>query len=141
WDPYGDLWPDIALRLDRTTSVKPWPARRVLSWSDPALFGSPFLVLAGRGAVSFSEGDLSRARDYLAGGGFLLIDGSEGERGGPFARSLADLPGLLFPGAEWKDVPSDHAVFRAFFLLQGPAGRRKSGSALKGLWVQDRLAA
>jgi hypothetical protein len=141
WDPYGDLWPDVAARLDALTSVKPWPSRRVAGWDDAALFASPFILLTGRGALSFSESDLSRLRDYLSGGGFLLIDNAEGERGGAFDRSAASLPAALFPGWAWKDVPADDAVFRSFFLMRKAAGRRMASETLKGLWVQDRLAA
>jgi hypothetical protein len=130
----------VAQRLDRLTSIKPWPARRVVSWDDPLLFASPFALLTGRGALSFSETEVTRVRDYLTGGGFLLIDGAEGEPGGAFNRSLTDWPARLFPGAEWREIPADHALFRSFFLLRRAAGRRRAGGSLKGLWVQDRLA-
>jgi hypothetical protein len=141
WDPYGDLWPEIAQHLRSTTSINPWPDRRVLGSSDPALFESPFLVLAGRGAVAFSSDDADRLRAYLSAGGFLLVDNSEADPAGPFARSVSSLPARLFPDGEWKKIPSDNAVFRSFFLLKEASGRRKSGEGLKGLWVGGRLAA
>jgi hypothetical protein len=139
-EPYGDLWPDLRSFLEQTTSLQPWPQRRVLSWDDPLLKESPFLVLAGRGSVDMGEADLARLREYLSGGGFLLIDNTEADAGGPFARSVAALPSRLYRGASWKIVPPDHAVFRSFFLLRRASGRRRGEGALKGLWVGDRLA-
>ncbi|MBI4396910.1 MAG: DUF4159 domain-containing protein [Elusimicrobia bacterium] len=141
WDPYPTVWNQIAATLAQTTSVSPLPERRVLTAEDPGLFESPFLVLMGRGRVVLSEEGKRNLRHYLSGGGFLLIDNSEAEKGGPFARTvLAALSGL-FPDAAWRSVPPDHAVFRAFFLLRGVSGRRIAEPDLKGLWVQDRLTA
>jgi hypothetical protein len=141
WDPHGDLWPDIADALSRTTSVRPWPARRVLDAADPALFESPFLLLTGRGAFSLPDEDVSRLREYLARGGFLLVDNAEADRGGPFARSALALPARLEPGGAWRPVPGDHAVFRSFYFLRRASGRRRAEGRLLGFWSGDRLAA
>jgi hypothetical protein len=141
WDPYGDLWPEMAEKLDRTTSIRPWTSRRILEARDPALLETPFLVLTGRGAVSFSDEEIARLRDWISDGGFLLVDNVEASRGGAFARSVDALPARFFPGAAWREIPPDNAVFRSFFLLRGASGRRMASETLKGLWVGDRLAA
>lgn len=140
-DPYGDLWPQIGEELVRYTSLRPWPARRQVGWNDPELFESPFLLVQGRGALTWSDADLARLRDYLSGGGFLLLDNAEADKGGPFARSVTALPARLMSGGGWKEIPVDHAVYRSFFLLRGAAGRRRAEGKLWGLWWEDRLAA
>jgi hypothetical protein len=142
WDPYPALWPEIASTLERTTSLRPWPERRAVGENDPSLYESPFVLLTGRGPVRLTEDALESLRRYLSAGGFLFIDSAEADRAGPFARSLEALPEKLFPGQRWADIPPDHALFRAFFLLpsgNGP-GRRQSARP-RGLWVQGRLAA
>lgn len=139
-EPYGDLWPQLAEALRLSTSLDPWPRRRLITWNDDALFESPFLLVAGRGALALTESDLSRLRDFLAGGGFLLLDNTEAEKGGPFGRSVAALPARLVPGESWREVPADHAVFRSFYLLRRASGRRRTEGKLWGLWTEGRLS-
>jgi hypothetical protein len=141
WDPHPGVWSHAADFLRRTTSVEPPSERRVLTLDDPELFDSPFLALLGKGTVSFSEADKDSLRDYLAAGGFLFIDDSAAERKGPFARSVLPAVESLFPGAAWEPLPREHAVYRAFFLARGAAGRRVVDEDLRGLKIQDRVAA
>jgi len=140
WDPYPRVWEQAGAYLERTTSVTPWPQRQTLRLDDPRLFEAPFLLLAGRGAVNFSERELFQLRNYLSGGGMLFIDNTEAEKNSPFARSALALGERLFPGTTWETLPANHAVFRSFFLLRGAAGRRLADPSLKGLRVQDRVA-
>ncbi len=141
WDPAPDVWGTQAPYLRRTTSLDPWPARRVLALGDAAAGESPFLCLAGRGDPSFSDADVGRLRDVLSAGGFLLIDNAEANAGGPFARAARALPARLSGDARWRTVPQDHALYRSFFLLHRSAGRRRSDDDLEGLWFGDRLVA
>lgn len=141
WDPYPGVWDGLSAYLRQTTSVQPWPERRVLSLDDPRLFESPFLVLAGRGAAAFSDAEAQKLKAYLDGGGFLLIDDTEAERNGPFGRAARGLVETLFPGSSWEALPADHVVFRSFFLLHGASGRRFTDPVLRGFRVQGRVAA
>lgn len=141
WDPYPSVWEQIGPYLRQTTSLSPKAERRVVAAGDPLFFQSPFVAILGRGAVSFSDQDLSQLRTYLSGGGFVFVDNSEAERNGPFARSVLPAIEKLFPGAAWETLPSDHAVYRAFFLLRAAAGRRVVDSEFKALKIQGRVAA
>lgn len=141
WDPYPQVWESVNAFLQQYTSVRPWPERRVVGAEDAALFQYPFLVWAGRGQAGLSERAQFNLRHYLAGGGFLFIDNSEGEKNSAFARSVLPLLEKLFPNAAWEPVPPGHAVFRSFFLLKAAAGRRMADPALMGLKIQDRLVA
>ncbi|MBL0057618.1 MAG: DUF4159 domain-containing protein [Elusimicrobia bacterium] len=139
WDPYPEVWGWGAVFLRQTTRLDPVDERRVLRLSDDALFESPFLVVAGRGGLDFSEPDLARIRDYLAAGGLVFFDDTEASSSSPFSRSVRDLPDRLFSGARWRPVPLDHALYRSFFLLRSGAGRRRVDPGLQGLWLADRL--
>jgi hypothetical protein len=141
WDPYPQVWGPISAFLKQMTSVTSVESRRVVSAADPALFDSPFLLVSGRGFVKLSERELFNMRNYLAGGGFLLVDNSEAEKNSAFARSILPQVAKLFPGSAWEPLASNHAVFRSFFLLKSAAGRRVVEPALLGLKVQDRVVA
>jgi hypothetical protein len=141
WDPYPDVWGWGAVFLRQTTRLDPVMDRRVVRLSDDALFESPFLVITGRGDFTISEPDLSRLRDYLSAGGFLFFDDTEASLTSPFSGSVRSLPNRLFPGSQWRPIPSDHAIFRSFFLLQRATGRKRINPTLQGLWLADRLVA
>ncbi len=141
WDPYPSVWEQIGPYLQQTTSLSPMTERRVVSAGDGTFFQSPFVVLLGRGAVSFTDQELNHLRTYLSGGGFLFVDNTDAERNGPFARSVLPALERLFPGAAWEALPSDHAVYRSFFLLRAAAGRRIVEPEWKALKIQGRVAA
>lgn len=141
WDPYPEVWGWAAVFLRQTTRLDPEPERRVLRLSDDALFDSPFLVVTGRGELSFSETELAHLRDYLSSGGFLFLDDTEASASSPFSKSARALPDRLFPKSHWRPVPSDHALYRSFFLLRSSAGRKRVDPSLQGLWLADRLVA
>lgn len=141
WDPYPDVWEWGALSLRQTTRLNPVLERRTLRLSDDLLFESPFVAVTGRGDLPFSDSDLQRLRDYLSSGGFLFLDDTEASRSSPFSRSARGLPDRLFPGAQWRPVPNDHALFRSFFLLRGASGRKRVDPSLQGFWLADRLVA
>ncbi|MDE2512344.1 MAG: DUF4159 domain-containing protein, partial [Elusimicrobia bacterium] len=141
WDPYPDAPARVAAFLSEVTSARVASQRRVISISDPALFSSPFLYLAGREAPpDLTDFELRRLRQYLAGGGFLWIEDSTGGPPGTFdAWVRRALPALL-PGADLMPLPSDHVIFRTFFLLRGPAGRVRTQGALEGVSWGGRVA-
>lgn len=141
WDPYPEGWSQMAPWVRRLTSVDPWPARREVSLTDPALRDSPFLWVTGRGDPGWGDREIFDLRRYLETGGFLVIDNAEGKSRGPFDRAAQTLPARLWADAAWRPVPSTHALRRSFFLLKGPHGRQAEGEGLWGLWAGDRLVA
>jgi hypothetical protein len=141
WDPYPDAPARVTAFLAEVTSARVAPERRVIALSDPALFSSPFLYLAGREAPPEpSDAELRRLRQYLAGGGFLWIEDSTGGPPGTFDRWARRVLPLLLPEADLKPLPADHVIFRTFFLLRGPAGRVRTQGALEGASWGGRVA-
>ncbi len=70
------------------------------------LFNYPFLIMTGHGNVVFSDQEAENLRNYLIGGGFLLIDDDYGMK--PFI-----LPAMkkVFPDKEFIELPFEHPVF------------------------------
>ena len=141
WDPYPDAPDLIAAWLGEVTSVRTSPARRTISLSDPALFSSPFVYLAGTSAPpELRDDELRRLRQFISGGGFLWIEDSGGGPPGSFDRWLRrELPRIL-PDSSLKPLPPDHVIYRTFFLLRGPAGRVRVHGSLEGVDWAGRVA-
>ena len=141
WDPYPDAPGLITAWLGEVTSVRTSPARRTISLSDPALFSSPFVYLAGTSAPpELRDDELRRLRQFISGGGFLWVEDSGGGPPGSFDRWLRrELPRIL-PDSSLKPLPPDHVIYRTFFLLRGPSGRVRVHGALEGVDWAGRVA-
>jgi hypothetical protein len=81
---------------------------------DPALWDHPYLYMTGHGEVRFSPEERAELRRYLLGGGFLHADDNYG-LDESFRREVAE----LFPDRSLVEIPADHPVFRAFYLMEG----------------------
>jgi hypothetical protein len=141
WDPYPDAPDFISAWIAEVTSVRASPQRRAITLQDPALFSSPFLYLAGTSAPSeLRDDELRRLRQFVSGGGFLWIEDSGGGPPGSFDRWVRrELPRVL-PDAELKPLPTDHVLYRTFFLLRAPAGRVRVHGAAEGVDWGGRVA-
>ncbi|MBI3296880.1 MAG: DUF4159 domain-containing protein [Elusimicrobia bacterium] len=141
WDPYPGVHAEVLRWLGEVTSVLSVPARRELTLKDPALFSSPFVVLAGKQAPpALDEAELGRLRDYLTSGGFLWLEDSSGLPGGAFDRWARATLARALPDAELKPLPADHVLFKTFFLVKRIGGRVKTAGAVEGVEWGGRLA-
>jgi hypothetical protein len=97
-DTYGDSW---AIRLD-----------------DPKIRRYPFLYAleVGRnGGWSLNEDETDGLRDYLAAGGFLVIDDFWGtQQWAAFEREMT----RILPNHPIVEIPLDHEIFRAFYTIE-----------------------
>ncbi len=74
------------------------------------LFNYPFLIMTGHGNVVFSDQEAENLRNYLTGGGFLLIDDDYGME--PYIRPAMK---KVFPEQEFIELPFGHPVFQSPF--------------------------
>lgn len=141
WDPYPDVPAEALGFLSTVTSVLSVPEKRVISLTDPALFSSPLLVLAGRASPPpLSPEELENLRHYLMAGGMLWIEDSSGVTASGFDRWTRKTLASLLPDGELSVLGSDHVVYRTFFLLRGPAGRVMVKGFLEAIHWGGRLA-
>jgi hypothetical protein len=141
WQPRPSALRRLLWEIDKRTSidVKLDPAEVRLS--DPELHRWPFLYLAGDGALPpFSEDEVARLRRHLQAGGFLVVDGAEGHPGGAFDRSVRALATRIFPKQPLAQIPTDHVLYKSFYLLSQPAGRVLAVPYLEGVTHDGRLA-
>ena len=130
----------LAWEVRKRTSVEPIlePGRARLDKA--SLFRSPFLYW--RGSEDFpplGEEAIDGLRKYVHRGGFILIDdataGGEG-----FDRAVRRELLRAFPALPLKPIPSNHTIYRSFYLLDRPVGRVQGPPFLEGITYGDRIA-
>ncbi|MEQ1505060.1 MAG: DUF4159 domain-containing protein [Myxococcota bacterium] len=129
-----NAWKRLLYEVKGTTSVE-CEARSVrLKPEDPALFEHPFSVLIGSGGFAMpSDAGLEQIERYLSYGGFLVVDDTTAAENGPFDQSVRELVERMFPTRPLGPLPSDHSVYRSFFLLKEPLGRVDRFPYLEGV--------
>jgi hypothetical protein len=144
WNTRPNALRRMAWEIEKRTSIDVERDPAVVVPTSDTLHETPFLYLAGDRAFDLpSTSGIEALRRFLTFGGFLLIDSSEGTTDGAFDGSVRKLVAALFPttgSAKGLDiVPSDHVVYKSFYLLDKPVGRLAIAPALEGVVHDGRL--
>lgn len=130
----------LAFEIMDRTSLEVAPLPRLLALDAPELFDHPFLYLAGDGPFpAFSERESASLRRHLGYGGFLLLDSVDG--GAPFDLAVRRELTRALPESPLARVPSDHVLYKSFYLLDHQGGRQLVAPYLEGALLGGRLAA
>ncbi len=121
WARWATDFPDsdlnFSFRLQQLTSLKVNPDPITMRLTDPRLFDYPFIYIIEPGALSFSEDEAEKLREYLLNGGFLMVDDFWGE----YARQhfLAQMK-RVFPEPQYEaaELPFEHEIFRCVYRLK-----------------------
>ena len=144
WNPRPSALRRMSWEIEKRTSIdvdgQPAP---VTPYAD-ALHDNPFLYLAGdRGFELPSLSGIEALRRFLTFGGFLLVDSAEGTTDGAFDASVRRLVDTVLPPsgtAKGLDiVPTDHVIYKSFYLLDKPLGRLAIAPAMEGVVRDGRL--
>ena len=102
--------------VQRMTRIEVAADSRHLTLADDDLFMYPWLFLqqVGRGRWHPQGAEAARLREYLARGGFLVVDDFHGEY--EWA-SFSDAIGDVLPGASIVDIPDDDPLLNILFTL------------------------
>ncbi len=129
-----DAWTRLLYELEVTTSIETVTSVVQLAPEDPALFDHPFAVLSGSAPFApLSTQARQQLVRYISYGGFLLFDDTTGLEGSGFDASVRRLCARLFPTRPLAFLPSDHSLYRAFFLIHRPVGRLSTWTRLEGV--------
>jgi hypothetical protein len=148
----GDLGPRpgalrrLAWEIEKRTSVDVQRDPVLVAPTSEALHETPFLYLAGEREVDLPSGaGIEALRRFLTFGGFLVIDSAEGSTDGAFDGSVRKLISAIFPpvGATkgLEVVPSDHVVYKSFYLLDRPLGRLAIAPVMEAVFRDGRIVA
>ncbi len=136
WNPHPLAVMPLMEELMLRTSVEGATARHEVTLTDRDLFNYPFLYLTGKYEFEpFAQEEIETLRRFLSFGGFLLIDDALGQQGYGFDRSLRREMQRIFPGNEFRRLPSAHAALRSYYLLRRIGGVRIVNSYLEGITV------
>jgi hypothetical protein len=101
---------------DDSSSEVPEPDAVVVRLTDEALFKCPFILMEDAGTARFFPGEVTRLREYLLKGGFLLASDYHGDYG---RQQFDDEIARVLPPGEYpiRDItpPNDHAMWRTMF--------------------------
>jgi len=129
-------WHRLLFEVMQSTSIEADPEAVQIEPEDPQLFAHPFCALIGTGALPpLSDRAVEQIVRYLSYGGFLLVDDATATPDGPFVRSVSELCSRLFPTRPLSPLPSNHSIYRSFFLIDRPYGRSDQSAVLEGVTV------
>jgi len=110
WYANPSSLPNLLRAVGERTGIPVAPREQVVTLSEDALWGIPFLHMTGHGNVSWSAADLRVLRDYLQLGGFLHVDDNYG-----MDESIRKEIGRLFPEHELVEVPLSHPIYHVVY--------------------------
>lgn len=138
WDPRPRAFNRLMTWLDLRSSVKASFERKILEIGSTDLFHYPFLYMAGKENFEpFSEEERKRLRRFIKLGGTLLIDDVSGEENSPFDSQIRDEFKNILPEFSFSRIPSDHVIFKSFYLLHSASGRKVVKPYLEGIIFSD----
>lgn len=127
------------IRLRTSIEISQEPATVSLASSN--LFRYPLLYWAGdSGFERLADGAVTRLRQHLSTGGMLVIDDTG--RSGPsadFDRSVRRMLRRTL-GKPLRRVSANHVLYRSFYRLRAPVGRRHSFRYAEGIQIGRRFA-
>ena len=136
---YPDADQAITNQVQSLTNLSVNPDGLVLGVADPILHQYPFAYIVEAGQMSLSDDDALALRNYLLGGGFLMVDDFWGEYEWEiFAEAL----GKVFPDRTPVELAVDHEIFQSFYYLsesrQVPGrGGARSGAEPRLMGISD----
>lgn len=146
WNPRPGALRRLGWEIEKRTSIDVNLDPAIVTPTSDTLHETPFLYLAGERDLELpGAAGIEALRRFLTFGGFLLIDSAEGSTDGAFDGSVRKLMSAVFPtsGATkgLEVIPSDHVVYKSFYLLDKPAGRLAIAPAMEGVIRDGRLVA
>ena len=136
----------LGWEIEKRTSIDVELDPKIVAATADDLHETPFLYLAGERELDVpGAAGIESLRRFLTFGGFLLIDSAEGTADGAFDGTVRKLMSAVFPttGATkgLEVIPSDHVVYKSFYLLDKPLGRLSIAPAMEGVIRDGRLVA
>lgn len=112
---YPDADLGLSMRVAEETTLDVDPNGVVLELTDPRLREYPFIYIVEPGDLHFKNEEVVALREYLLGGGFLMVDDFWGEREWG---NLRNEMMRVFPDRDPAEIPLEHPVFQCLFEME-----------------------
>ena len=141
WNPRPRGLARLAWEVRKRTSIAIDLQPQTVDPASDELFSYPLLVWQGERAFApLPEGAVVKLRSHLTKGGTLLVDLSDGNPGGPFDTGVRRELARILPGVAIERIPTEHVLYKSFYLLDRHGGRVNARPYLDGMFVNHRLA-
>lgn len=139
-EPWLRDWPDAEDHfmegLRRLTIINAKGEHRQASLFDDTIFEYPVVYAVKVGYWELSQQEISRLREYLNRGGFLIVDDFHGPE--EWAQFMASML-RVFPGRAFVEIPDDHPIFHVHFDLDERVQIPGRGPVLNGITWEHPL--
>lgn len=122
---------------NKESSLKVVPSFLPVRLDSDELFNSPFNVISGEGAFSFTEKDRANLARYLTCGGFLLA--SPGCSDQEWDRSFRNELKAILPTAKLVRIPMTHPVFSTVYQIPTLSLKGGGTTLVEGVELNGRL--
>ncbi len=113
---------------------------RILAFTDPALYETPFLFMNGHNDFVLSETEIENLATYFAHGGFLFTSGCCTNP--EFPKAWRREMGRIFPNEQVKTLPYDHPIYRSSYRISRIRSLHENREIhLEGLFHEGNLVA
>ena len=108
---------------------------------DPALFEHPLVFLSGASDFDpLNDREIDALRTYVSSGGMIVVDDASGRAHSDFAKRARSEMSRALGGRDFETLPHEHALYRAFYLLDRAWGRVEIDAELSGIVMNRRVA-
>lgn len=141
WNPRPNALRRLGWELSRRTSIETSPEGISVRLDRPGLHRTPWLYLAGSGAMPpLSDAERGALRRFLQYGGFLLVDAADGSDGTGFDSSIRRELQKVLPASPLAPVAREHVLWKSFYLLDRQGGRVLVKPWMEAQQLDGRLA-
>lgn len=105
---------DCLIVIRRLTRIDAPAPLNVVDLDSDRLFNYPWIYAVGVNTWSFTDAEAKRLRDYLARGGFLMVDHFHGED--DWNHFMAGMSQVL-PDATVEDLPDDDPIYHVLYSI------------------------
>jgi hypothetical protein len=134
---YPDSDVNLTARVAVDTGLATEPNGKVLRLTDDPLKRYPFIYLVEAGSLALTEEEVVKLREYLLGGGFLMVDDFWGVNEWENFRVQIK---RVFPDREPRELPLEHELFHCFYVLREKPQVPSIHAWLNGLTSERRDA-
>lgn len=136
YNPRPSALARLSYELEKRTSVEADVQTADVEPKARNLYEFPMVFMSAGAAINgISQEASDNIKSYLLNGGFIVIDSSLPEADESIRKFIA----AMFPQDGLKKISFDDVLFKTFYLLNAPYGRRASPAYIEGVVRDNRI--